>query len=70
MTQELFPMKVVYPKPPPLDVYIVTAYWAPGGWWKVFTQNVPPLHTDKEAQEFADSLGQGYTVRKIFHLVG
>lgn len=65
MTEQLFPTKILYPKAPPIDIYIVVAYWTPGGWWKVF----PEQHTfDDTAQKFADSLGSGWGERRMYHL--
>ena len=65
--QELFPIETSYPPAPPLDVYIVFAYWGIGKYWKMFSfQSL----TRKEAQDFVNSLSGGYGDRRIFHVKG
>ncbi len=65
--KELFPVATVYPPTPSLDVYIVFAYWGVGKYWKMFSAQWP---TEKDAQDFVDSLSSGYGERKIFHVKG
>lgn len=69
MTMEsktLFPVEVVHPPAPELDVYVVFAYWREG-WWKMF-----PVQFDSyvKASDFARNLGGGYGKRVVFHLNG
>ncbi len=65
-TTELFPIKTTYPPPDKkLDYWIIVAWWAPGGWWKVFS---PQYLTEEKAQFETDLLPRGYTERHIFHL--
>ena len=63
MTEELFPTKVVYAPVPPIDIWVVCAYWSVGGWWKV-----DQFKDELEADEYAKNLGRGYGERRIYHL--
>lgn len=62
---DLFSIKTLYPKPPKdIDLYLLVAYWAVGGWWKVITT----CKKYEEAEIKAGQLPKGYSERKIFHL--
>ncbi len=63
--KELFPVTIVYPPTPPLDVYIVFAYWGVGKYWKMFLFQSP---IQKEAQDFANNLSSRYGERVMFHV--
>ena len=63
--QELFPTKITWPPTDkPLDFYIVMAYWAPGGWWKLF----PGLYNKEGAEIKIEMLPRGYTERRVYHI--
>lgn len=63
---ELFPVKTIYPPAPKaLDFYIIVAYWAPGGWWKIWPDQ---WVSEEKAELQAEKIPAGYTERQIFHI--
>jgi len=62
---ELFPEKILWPPvDKPLNFYIIVAYWAPGGRWKLF----PNLYNEKEVGIKLSTLPRGYTERRVYHI--
>ena len=56
---------VTDPPPPPLDAYVVLAYWQPGGWWRMW----PDLwETEAVARDHAQELPRGWIHKRILRI--
>ena len=63
----LFPEHVIVADPPlpPLDGYVILAYWQHGGWWRIWADI---WGTEEAARQHSMELSRGWIHRRILRL--